>query len=158
MGLIGRPHIAEYMVSKKIVKTRQEAFDKYLGKDRPLYDEIIGVSLKDAVNAIQSSGGTAIVAHPLSLYTAWGKMEDLFTFFRDKGVAGIEAWHPSARVIDCERLEALARKTGLCVTAGSDFHGKTVRSDRMLGCTAGGTPIDDRFWKELSKQVAGRKE
>jgi predicted metal-dependent phosphoesterase TrpH len=145
MGLIGRPHIADYMVSKKFVRTRQQAFDKYLAKDRPLYDEIAGVPIENAVSAIKSSGGVSVVAHPLSLYAAWGKMEELFTDFYAKGIAGIEAWHPAARVGDCERLEALAQKTGLFVPAGSDFHGESVRSDRAIGHTAGGIAIEDRF-------------
>lgn len=37
-GVLGRPHIADYLVKKGIVKTRQEAFDKYLVKcDVPKY-------------------------------------------------------------------------------------------------------------------------
>ncbi len=31
-GVLGRPHIADYLIKKGIVKTRQEAFDKYLSK------------------------------------------------------------------------------------------------------------------------------
>jgi predicted metal-dependent phosphoesterase TrpH len=153
-GLVGRPHIAEYLVSKNIVRTAQDAFDKYLGKDRPMYDEIEGAALEDAIEAITASGGVPVVAHPLSLYVAWGRLEELFAYFFDKGVAGIEAWHPAARPVDCERLETLARKTGLIVTAGSDFHGETVRGDRILGHTAGGVPIADRFWtEELGKLI-----
>ena len=37
-GVLGRPHIADYLVRKRIVRTRQEAFDKYLVKcDVPKY-------------------------------------------------------------------------------------------------------------------------
>jgi predicted metal-dependent phosphoesterase TrpH len=152
-GIIGRPHIAGYMVFKRIVKTRQEAFDKYLGKDRPFYDEIAGVKLETAVSAIRGSRGIAVTAHPLSLYTAWGKMEELFLFFKERGVEGVEAWHPAARAVECERLETLAKKTGLFVTAGSDYHGESTRRDRQLGWAAG-APIDDRFWtSELEPAV-----
>ena len=154
-GTIGRPHIAGYMAFKRIVKTRQEAFDKYLGKDRPFYDEIAGVKLQDAVSAIRSSHGIAVTAHPLSLYTAWGKMEELFLFFKEQGVQGIEAHHPAARPVECERLETLAKKTGMLVTAGSDYHGESTRRDRRLGWAAG-TPIDDRFWTHELEPAAQR--
>ncbi|MDR1785517.1 MAG: PHP domain-containing protein [Spirochaetaceae bacterium] len=147
-GLIGRPHIAEYLVSKNYVRTQQEAFDRYLAKDRPMYDEIEGALLDDAVSAITSSGGVPVTAHPLSLYTAWGRMGELFAYFAAKGILGIEAWHPAARPVECERLENLARKTGLIVTAGSDFHGGATRNERVLGYTSGGVPIGDRFWKD----------
>jgi predicted metal-dependent phosphoesterase TrpH len=148
-GNIGRPHIADYLVRKKIVRTRQTAFDKYIGKDRPLYDEIAGVPLAEAVEAVKSSGGVAVVAHPLSLHVAWGKMGDLFAFFKRKGVEGIEAWHPAARVNECERLEALAGKAGLFITAGSDFHGKAARVDSRIGTTAGNMPIGERFLPDV---------
>ena len=37
-GTLGRPHIADYLVKKGIVASRQEAFDKYLVKcDVPKY-------------------------------------------------------------------------------------------------------------------------
>jgi predicted metal-dependent phosphoesterase TrpH len=155
-GIIGRPHIAGYMAFKRIVKTRQEAFDKYLGKDRPFYEEIAGVKLGDAVSAIRSSRGVAVTAHPLSLYTAWGKMEELFLFFKEQGVEGIEAWHPAARAVECERLEALAQKTGLFVTAGSDYHGESTRRGRQLGWAAGAL-IDDRFWTNELEPAARRR-
>ncbi|GMO51179.1 MAG: PHP domain-containing protein [Treponemataceae bacterium] len=148
-GNIGRPHIAEYLVYKNIVRTRQEAFDRYIGKNRPLYDEIAGVPLADAVRAVKSSGGVPVIAHPLSLHIAWGKIGELFAFFKNKGVEGIEAWHPTACVKACKRLEALARKTGLFITAGSDFHGKAARSDSCIGTTAGNMPIDERFLPDV---------
>ena len=56
-GCIGRPHFAEYLVEKKLVKTRQQAFDKYLGKGRPYYVERTGADLKEAIFAIKTSGG-----------------------------------------------------------------------------------------------------
>ena len=40
-GSIGRPHIADYLVKKNIVKSRQDAFDKYLVKcDVPKFPRI----------------------------------------------------------------------------------------------------------------------
>jgi predicted metal-dependent phosphoesterase TrpH len=111
-----------------------------------MYDEIEGVPLERAVAAVRESGGVSVVAHPLSLHVAWGRLDEAFAFFREKGVDGVEAWHPAARVGDCERIEALARKTGFFVTAGSDFHGKAARSDSRIGTTAGNMPIGGRFW------------
>ena len=63
---------------------------------------------------------------------------------KDKGLDGVEAWHPNAPVRSCKRYEAAAVNLGLCITAGSDYHGER-RKDRKLGYTAGGRKIDDRF-------------
>ncbi|MCL2478362.1 MAG: PHP domain-containing protein [Treponema sp.] len=138
---IGRPHIALYMVKQKIVKNVEQAFLKYLGKGRPMYVPKPGLDFKEAVGIIRESGGLAILAHPMSLYIAWGRLPDFIKNLKDSGLDGLEAWHPSAKVKDCKRLEELAKTLGLYVTAGSDFHGET-RPDRKLGITAGGKKIE----------------
>ena len=144
-GTVGRPHFAQFLVETKVVKNRQQAFDRYLAKDRPFFIDRKSISLDEGVAAIRASGGIPILAHPLSLYVSWGHMNEVMTKFRDRGVVGLEAWHPAARIVECERLEALARSLGMCVTAGSDFHG-AARPDRKIGRTAGRRDIDDRFF------------
>ena len=151
---IGRPHFAQLMVEKGIVKTRQQAFDLYFAKGRPCYVEREGADLAEAVSAIKASGGLPVQAHPLSMYVSWSKMEEAITEIYSNGVAGLEAWHPGARISEAERLEELARKFGMFVTAGSDFHGEQVRADRHLGFTAGKFKISERFWEqELRPQL-----
>lgn len=148
---IGRPHFAEYLVKKKIVKSRQEAFDKYLAKGRTFYVEKTGCNLDEAITAILESGGAPILAHPLSLYVSWGKMSGVLFELKERGIIGIEAYHPGARLADCKRLEQLGRELGLCLTAGSDYHGEKVRKDRHLGFTAGDLKIEDRFYYDELK-------
>ncbi|MCR4822599.1 MAG: PHP domain-containing protein [Treponema sp.] len=145
---IGRPHFASYLMKIGKVKHRQEAFDRFLGKGRPYHVNHVGADLDVAVEAIRSAGGLPVIAHPLSLYVSWGKMEETMDKIRKHGVVGLEAWHPAARINEGFKLEELARKLGMFVTAGSDFHGKGVRADRHLGRTSGDRKIDDRFWFE----------
>lgn len=143
---ICRPHIADFLVSKGKVKNRQKAFDIYLGKGRPLYEKKEGINLDVAIQGIKDSGGIPVIAHPLSLYISWGKIESVLTDLKDRGICGLEAWHSGIRLGEAKRLEELARKLGFFVTAGSDFHGEKVRADRKIGYTAGGTKIDEKFW------------
>ncbi len=145
---LGRPHIAAYLLEKRIVRRRQQAFDKYIGHGRPYYRGKQGAELSEAISAIVESGGIPVIAHPLSLYISWGKMEATLAEFRSAGVRGLEAWHPGAKVSSCRRLETLARKLGFFITAGSDFHGESVRADRKLGYTAGKIEIADKYWTE----------
>ncbi len=155
-GTVGRPHFAQFLTETRVVKNRQQAFDRYLAKDRPYYVDRVGISLDEGIAAIRASGGIPVLAHPLSLYVSWGHLDGVIESFRSRGIAGLEAWHPAARIVDCERLEALARAKGLFVTAGSDFHG-AARPDRKLGRTAGRRDIDDRYWSEgLGPALAGR--
>lgn len=150
---LGRPHFAAYMVEKKIVKTRQQAFDKYIGKNCPWYIPRLGANLDDSIQAIKNSGGIPVMAHPLSIYVSWGKIFPVMQDLKERGIVGLEAYHPGARVGSCIRLEELARELGFIVTAGSDYHGEAVRADRKIGHTCGGRKIDDRFWDELKNLV-----
>jgi predicted metal-dependent phosphoesterase TrpH len=60
-GALGRPHIADYLVKKGIVKSSQEAFDKYLVKcDVPKYP----LYLKEASQLIRGANGKIVLAHP----------------------------------------------------------------------------------------------
>lgn len=151
--VIGRPHFAAELVKKKIVKTRQQAFDIYLAKGRKWYVERVGSNLDEAIVAIKESGGVPIVAHPMSLYLSWGKLPDTMQNFYERGVMGLEAFHPGARVSECLRLEELAHKIGYLVTGGSDFHGEQIRTDRRLGHTCGGKKIEASLFEPLESII-----
>lgn len=153
--VIGRPHFARMLVKKGISKTVQKAFDDFLARGKPWYADRISVNLDEAIIAIYESGGVPVIAHPMSLYLSWGKMPEFLKEIHEKGVAGLEAFHPGARMTECLRLEELARKIGFFITAGSDFHGEKIRADRKLGHTVGNKKIDDKFWnEELGKYLS----
>jgi 3',5'-nucleoside bisphosphate phosphatase len=154
-SMIGRPHIAAYLVQKKIVKTRQLAFDRFIGKGKPYYHPKTCISLQEGVRLIQRSGGLAVIAHPMSLFVSWTRLRALFPEWKELGVDGVEAWHPTARRGECEKLEVLAVQHGLFPTAGSDFHGEQ-RPERRLGITAGDKKIEDRFLEGLDSALAAR--
>lgn len=149
-GMIGRPHIAELLVRKRVVKSKQEAFDRYLAKGRPFFVQKACLDLSKAIEVIKDSQGLAIVAHPLSLFVSWTRMRALMAEWKGLGMDGIEAWHPTARVVDCQRLEAMGREFGLRITGGSDYHGPS-RPERYLGRTAGDRPIPDSFLSALDR-------
>jgi hypothetical protein len=146
--IIGRPHIATFLVNRKIVKTKQQAFDMYLGKGRPFYAPKGALELKRAIRLIAESGGIPILAHPLSLYVSWGKLPELIENFHEQGIAGLEAWHPLARVAECERLEAIGKRLRMVITAGSDYHGSS-RPERRVGYTAGDRSIDGSYLRGI---------
>jgi predicted metal-dependent phosphoesterase TrpH len=139
---VGRPHFASLLVKRKIVKNIAQAFARYLGAGKPLYVPKVGIAFDEAAALIRESGGIPVLAHPMSLYVAWGRLPELIGALQDRGLMGLEAWHPTARASSCRRLEALARSRGLCVTEGSDFHG-SVRPERRLGCSHADRKIED---------------
>jgi 3',5'-nucleoside bisphosphate phosphatase len=147
-GMAGRPHIAALLVERKAVRTRQEAFDKYLGKGRLFYETKDCLELTEAMRIIRNAGGLAVVAHPLSLFVSWGRLTSLMDEWKALGIDGIEAFHPTAKISQCRRVERMARERGFRVTAGSDFHG-AIRPDRKLGRTAGNLAIGDEYLAEI---------
>jgi predicted metal-dependent phosphoesterase TrpH len=145
---VGRPHFASLLVKRKIVKNREQAFDRYLKAGMPLYVPKAGLAFAEAAALIRESGGISVLAHPMSLYVAWGRLPDLVKVLKDGGLMGIEAWHPTAKAKACRRLEELGRTLGLYITEGSDFHG-SIRPDRKLGCSNRGREISDAILEAI---------
>jgi predicted metal-dependent phosphoesterase TrpH len=139
---LGRPHFASLLVQRKIVRNQNQAFARYLGVGKPLYVYKEGLDFEQATALIKESGGIPVLAHPMSLYVAWGRLPDLVKALKERGLMGIEAWHPLAKSGTCRRLENLGKTLGLYITEGSDFHGM-VRPDRKLGCSNKGRQISD---------------
>jgi len=139
---VGRPHFASLLVKRKIVRNREQAFARYLKMGKPLYVPKAGLAFAEAVALIRESGGIPVLAHPMSLYVAWGRLPDLVKVLKAGGLMGLEAWHPTAKAKSCHRLEELGRALGLYITEGSDFHG-AIRPDRKLGCSNRGREISD---------------
>jgi len=149
---LGRPHFAAFLIKRKIVKNINHAFDRFLGVGRPLYVPKDGLVFEEAAALIRESGGIPVLAHPVSLYVAWGRLPDLIKALKDTGLAGLEAWHPTAKAGSCRRLEALAHSLGLYVTEGSDFHG-SLRPDRKLGYSGRGRKISDAVLEAIPQLI-----
>lgn len=116
---IGRPHIADVLVSKGYVGNIREAFDKYLGRDGKAYINPPRIQPLNAVDWIHQAGGKAIVAHP-GLY----KDQTVVDALIQRGIDGIEVYHSDHSSEEEAHYLNIANQNGLIVTAGSDFHGQ----------------------------------
>ena len=128
-GVLGRPHIADYLVEKNIVKTRQEAFDKYLVKcDVPKYP----IYLEEASNLIRGAGGKIVLAHPndphgTSLVALTKSLVEQTEIIQEKMlpfIDGVECWHSRNTTETTNYYVAFAKKKQLIMTGGSDCHQK----------------------------------
>jgi len=151
---LGRPHFASLLVKHKIVKNREQAFSRYLGAGKPLFVPKEGLIFEEAAALIRESGGIPVLAHPMSLYIAWGRLPDLVKMLKDQGLMGLEAWHPTAKSRSCRRLEELGKSMDLYITEGSDFHG-LIRPDRRLGFSSRGREIKDSVLEALPELSQG---
>jgi len=130
-GTFGRPHIANYLISKEIVSDKQEAFDKYLVKcDVPKYP----LSLAEASRLIRNAGGLLVHAHPsdpngTSLVTLTRDLEEqtkIIQKYMLQYIDGIECWHPRHEEKTIAHYVNFARRHNLIMTGGSDCHQKPL--------------------------------
>jgi len=130
-GVLGRPHIADYLVKKRIVKTRQEAFDKYLVKcDVPKYP----LYLEEASKLIRDAGGKLVLAHPndphgTSLVALTKSLVEQTVIIQEKMllyIDGVECWHSRNTPETTNHYVTFAKEHGLIMTGGSDCHQKPI--------------------------------
>jgi len=145
---IGRLHFARLLIARKIVKNQEQAFSRYLGVGKPLFVHKEGMVFEEATALIRESAGIPVLAHPMSLFVAWGRLPDLIKALKDRGLMGLEAWHPTAKPRSCRRLADLGKSLGLYITEGSDYHG-TIRPDRSLGHSSHGRKISDKVLEAI---------
>ncbi len=122
-AVITRAHFAAYMVQKGYVKTRDEAFDKYLGDGKPLYISREKKTPAQAMEAIQTAGGVAVLAHPLLYHLTTYELKELCVTCKKSGLVGIETMYSTYKGFDELTVRQLAHEVGLLESGGSDFHG-----------------------------------
>jgi len=127
-GVIGRPHIAAALAESHHVGSVREAFDLYLGRDRPAFVSRAKLTPEEAIRLVRDAGGVPVLAHP------WGLEQEIPGLVR-AGLVGLEAYYGGYQEDVVANLRALASRHGLLVTGGSDFHGLAVIPDRPLGST-----------------------
>lgn len=117
-----RSHMADFLVEKKISKTRQKAFKTHLAKGGKIYVAPEWCELKETINAIKESGGIAVLAHPGRYPLNKTKLGRLVKEFKALGGDGIEGSYPNIAQPMQQLLESMANEHDLYLSLGSDFH------------------------------------
>ncbi len=123
---LGRPHIADALIKKGIVKSRQEAFDRFLSGGKPGYVESLGPSPKEAIEIIRLFGGFASLAHPHLI-----RKSEKISEWMEGGLEGLEGYY--ADLSHPQKWRDLAYSKNLILTGGSDFHGPGSGRDKIFG-------------------------
>ncbi len=118
-GVIGRPHLAAVLCQKGYCSTVEEAFNSYIGYNRPAYVERAPFSPGEAIAVIKEAGGFPVLAHP-----GLGNDDTYIPSLVHAGIKGLEVYHPEHDAASITKYLRLAREYDLVVTGGSDFHGE----------------------------------
>jgi len=154
--IISRLHIAQAMLEKGYVRSTDEAFGRFLGDTGSAYAQRTEPDPAEAIDAIHSAGGLAVVAHPVHL-RAKSELEltTRLKLLADVGLDGIEVWYPEHNAVLTDQLWRFCRKAGLAAIGGSDFHG-SVRPHISLGIGRGGMNIPIEILHRLKERLNRR--
>jgi predicted metal-dependent phosphoesterase TrpH len=120
---LGRPHLADTLVTKGIVKTRDQAFAEFLANDSKYYVSHIAPTPLEAVKLIKAAGGVSVIAHPYSSMRDTKMSADNFKELKAAGLNGIEVDHRDHGAEERLNLRNIAAELDLVITGSSDFHG-----------------------------------
>jgi predicted metal-dependent phosphoesterase TrpH len=132
---IGRPAIADTLVTMGLVADRSAAFDYYLSTDGPFYVSHSTVSTLEAIGLIRQAGGVPVIAHPLKGVGPDTDPEDLpvdhFEEMIAAGLQGVEVYHRDVPETARKWLHELAAKHDLIITGSSDYHGVSGKPNQL---------------------------
>ncbi len=123
-----RPHLARALVHKGYASSLHDAFAHYLSAGKAGYVARTPLPAEKVIKLISQTSGISVLAHP-GLLKKQEILEELF----QKGLQGIEAYHPSHKAWQKTHYENWAVEKKLLVTGGSDFHGDKMKGHGALG-------------------------
>ncbi len=151
-GEIGRPHIANLLVKKGVVKDFNQAFEKYLKKGAPAYVPKALLSPEEGIKIILKAKGIPVLAHPVTLQQTEEELENYLKELKELGLAGIEAYYTEHTKGFTNFLLSLAKQLDLLVTGGSDFHGEN-KPDIKLGRGFGDLDVPFECFENLKNSL-----
>ncbi len=122
-GTLGRPHIADALVARGHVASRDDAFTSILHWRSGYYEKYYAPSPLAGVRMIVAAGGVPVLAHPATHGRYRVIEERAIAELVDAGLFGLEIHHRDNTDDGKTRLFELAEKYNLVVTGSSDYHG-----------------------------------
>lgn len=148
-GQMGRPHIAKVLIKKGYIGSINEAFNKYLGKDRPAYVDKYRMEYDQAIALINAAGGISVLAHPGLIEPSTDlPFENLIQTLTSVGLKGLEVYYPEHSPEAIADYITLTDQFGLLVTGGTDFHGD-LKPDLKIGYGKGDFFVPYELYEKL---------
>jgi 3',5'-nucleoside bisphosphate phosphatase len=151
---VGRPHIADALVARGVVRDREEAFAGLVSSRGRYYVRHYAPDPALAVRLVVEAGGVAVLAHPLARQRGPVAGDEVIEELADAGLSGLEVHHrdhdPTAR----QHLGDLAQRLGLLVTGSSDYHG--AGKPNLIGENTTRPEVLDEIVRQAAGRVADR--
>jgi len=148
---MGRPHLADALVAKKIVKSRDEAFIDLLHNDSRFYVSHAAPTPVEAIALIRRAGGVAVIAHPFASHRGQILKAEDFIDLLSAGLNGIEVDHRDQNPDERAMLRVIALELDLVMTGSSDYHG----TGKLNSLAENHTSREQ--WQKLEAQADARR-
>lgn len=153
-AVVTRAHFAAYLIEKGYVKSREEAFERYIGdKARCYVPQDTKITPFEAVKLISEVGGIPVLAHPFQYKMSDARLSQFVGELKEAGLIGIETIYSKYTAGEIRQLKSLAKQYDLLITGGSDFHGAN-KPKIDLGTGHGSLEIPDEILDNLKKCLA----
>src|SRR6185503_12935193 len=143
----GRPHVARALVNAGLVGSLDEAFERFLKKNRPAWVPKMKMSALTGIELIHNAGGLAVMAHP-----GLNRTDSVIPGLVDAGLDGIECYHTKHSPATVEHYLDIAARHRLLVTGGSDCHGLS-KGKPLIGTVR----LPGEYLMKLKARLAERK-
>ena len=120
---VGRPHIATVLMDKGYVSSIRDAFAHFLGIKGKAFVPKKTLGMEEAVSMLSRLGATVCIAHPFLMNCPQSWLEEAIVALKPLGRSALEAYHSEHSTAVEGECISLARKYGLDLTGGSDYHG-----------------------------------
>lgn len=148
---LGRPHLADALVKKGVVASRDEAFSKMLHNNSKYYVSHYSPTPEVVIKLIKDAGGVSVIAHPMASHRGRTISLDTFGSLIESGLDAIEVDHRDHSPDEKIQLIALAKSSNLVMTGASDYHG-----NGKLNLLAEYT-TEPAQWYRLEERAAARR-
>jgi Cof subfamily protein (haloacid dehalogenase superfamily) len=143
--VITRAQFAQHMVTKGLVSSYKEAFERYIGNDCPYYVMRDRLTAAQAIELILEADGIPVLAHPFLYHLEENQVEKLVSTLADAGLLGIETIYSTHTLYQEQTARKLAARYSLMISGGSDFHG-TLKPTIDLGSGKGHLSVPESVW------------
>ncbi len=148
---LGRPHLADALVARGHVGSRDEAFSTFLHNGSKFYINHYSPSPEAAIKLIKSAGGVAVIAHPLASRSGRTVNPEIFADLIAAGLDGIEIDHRDHQELERSALLRIALENDLVITGSSDYHG-TGKLNQLAEFTT-----SPEQWERLESKARERR-
>ena len=148
---LGRPHLADALVKKGIVASRDEAFTQMLHNNSKYYVSHYSPTPETAIKLIKAAGGVSVIAHPMASHRGRTISLETFGSIIQAGLDGIEVDHRDHSPEEKSQLIKLANESNLVMTGASDYHGNGKLN------TLGEYTTKPEQWEKLESRSNARR-